>query len=225
MSLQPTLEQEKIILEPSNIVVIAKPGSGKTFTLSKKIKCILPELPYYKGVIAISFTNKASDELERRCLSSGVDAKSSFFGTLDSFYLAEIIFPFGIHLFGMPENELNVITLKELRDNDPEFLKSFSKDQGITDAIISEIQNIYLDGNIILETIGPLAIYVYDHSFSCRRYIRAKYTHVFVDEYQDCDKYQHDFFIRLVNLGLKGIAVGDTDQSIFAFAEGVRKVV
>jgi superfamily I DNA/RNA helicase len=218
MSLQPTLEQEKIILEPSNIVVIAKPGSGKTFTLSKKIKCILPELPYYKGVIAISFTNKASDELERRCLSSGVDAKSSFFGTLDSFYLAEIIFPFGIHLFGMPENELNVITLKELRDNDPEFLKSFSKDQGITDAIISEIQNIYLDGNIILETIGPLAIYVYDHSFSCRRYIRAKYTHVFVDEYQDCDKYQHDFFIRLVNLGLKGIAVGDTDQSIFAFA-------
>lgn len=33
----PTSEQEKIILEQSSCVVIARPGSGKTFTLSHKI--------------------------------------------------------------------------------------------------------------------------------------------------------------------------------------------
>ena len=49
--------------------------------LSKNI----PDLPEYKGVIAISFTNKASDELKRRCKQRCADTKQSFFGTIDKF--------------------------------------------------------------------------------------------------------------------------------------------
>ena len=79
---EPTDQQSRIIAETSSCVVIAKPGSGKTFVLSEKIKRIIPGLIDYKGVIAISYTNKASDELKRRCLSGGLDKKCSFFGPL-----------------------------------------------------------------------------------------------------------------------------------------------
>lgn len=61
---QPTDEQKRIIRHDGNIVVTAKPGSGKTYTIVEKIADILPDLPAHKGVIAISFTNKASDELK-----------------------------------------------------------------------------------------------------------------------------------------------------------------
>ena len=50
MTIKLTPEQQKVIDEPGNCVVLAKPGSGKTFTLSIKIKSILPTLPAHKGV-------------------------------------------------------------------------------------------------------------------------------------------------------------------------------
>ena len=62
MTKEPTQEQQMIIDYSRNTVVTAKPGSGKTYTVVEKIFKVLTSLPDYKGVIAISFTNKASDE-------------------------------------------------------------------------------------------------------------------------------------------------------------------
>lgn len=79
---------------------IWKPGSGKTYTIVEKIARVIPDLPEYKGVIAISFTNKASDELKRRCKQRCADTKQSFFGTIDKFYISQIIIPFSSHVTG-----------------------------------------------------------------------------------------------------------------------------
>ena len=54
---EPTDEQRRVLQYDGNIVVTAKPGSGKTYTLVEKIACIIPSLPDHKGVVAISFTN------------------------------------------------------------------------------------------------------------------------------------------------------------------------
>ncbi|HDT7003719.1 TPA: ATP-dependent helicase, partial [Staphylococcus aureus] len=43
-------------------------------------------------------------------------------------------------------------------------------------------------------------------------------THIFIDEYQDCGEIQHKIFLELINHGIKGIAVGDLNQAIFAFS-------
>ena len=109
MNMIPSKEQQNIIDYTNHTVVIAQPGSGKTFTLSKKIVNILDELPDYKGVIAISFTRKSSKELEKRCLYGGINRKGSFFGTMDKFYISEIILPFGRHIWGRPKKELEII--------------------------------------------------------------------------------------------------------------------
>lgn len=64
---EPTNEQKAILNYNGNTVVTANPGSGKTYTVVEKIGKVLHDLPSYKGIIAISFTNKASDELKKRC--------------------------------------------------------------------------------------------------------------------------------------------------------------
>lgn len=110
---EPTQEQLEVLEHTGNIVVTAKPGSGKTFTVVEKIANITPSLPDYQGVIAISFTNKASDELKKRCKQRGVETKQSFFGTIDKFYISQIIIPFASHLTSvMPEYEV-VSALKD----------------------------------------------------------------------------------------------------------------
>lgn len=104
---EPTNEQKAILNYNGNTVVTANPGSGKTYTVVEKIGKVLHDLPSYKGIIAISFTNKASDELKKRCKRKGINAKSSFFGTIDKFYISEIIIPFASHLTHvMPEYQV-----------------------------------------------------------------------------------------------------------------------
>jgi DNA helicase-2/ATP-dependent DNA helicase PcrA len=46
----------------------------------------------------------------------------------------------------------------------------------------------------------------------------ARYTHVFIDEYQDAGSTQHDLFLKLKELGLVAVSVGDADQAIFGYS-------
>lgn len=214
----PTTEQENIINYENNTVVIANPGSGKTFVISEKIKRILPKLLEYQGIIAISYTNKSSEELRKRSIVGGADKKASFFGTIDKFFISEIIIPFGKQLFRPSEKiELKVIKKNELSENESnkidEILTNTSKLENA-----DFICNLFREGNIVLETVGILANFCFDNSMACRKYLRARYTHVFIDEYQDSGVFQHIMFIKLVRLGLIGIAVGDANQSIYEFS-------
>jgi superfamily I DNA/RNA helicase len=163
--LKPTIEQESIINHVGHTVVIAQPGSGKTFTLVTKIIRVLKELKEYQGVIAISYTRKASRELEKRCLQGGIEKKGTFFGTMDKFYLVEIVMPFGRHIFGRPKKEIEVI------EKDHEVLKGYvssadaenMKDNKFTSWANKNVQllkRLYLDGYIILDAVPFLALYL-----------------------------------------------------------------
>ena len=63
-----------------------------------------------------------------------------------------------------------------------------------------------------------LACHVLDKSIACQKYLMARYRAVFIDEYQDSGYFQHQLFLKLKALGLTSVAVGDSDQSIYAFA-------
>lgn len=216
----PTDEQTRIIGETANCVAIAGPGSGKTRTLAWKIQKAIIDLPFYRGVIAISFTNRASDELKRRCLETGVENKGCFFGTIDKFRLAEIIIPFGPYLFGRPQRQLRVIKLDEVAGGE-DFRRVLEMDveELLKSECPEELSRAFAEGKVILETFGVLALVVLQRSVACQRYLRARYSHIVIDEYQDCDKWLHALFLTLEQMGLRAIAVGDVAQSIFAFAQ------
>lgn len=214
----PTLQQKKIIEHDGNLVIIAKPGSGKTFVLSQKIQNILPTLKKYKGVIAISFTNKASKELEERSLPLGVDRKQSFFGTIDKFSISEIIIPFGKHIFG----EFDIEEYKTIKLDDIE-TRTLSKDLKFDELQSDQIEEIttFLNQGIIpMDLDSVIALYIIKNSVAAQNYMKARYSHIIIDEYQDSRLAQHQLFKYLVALGMTGIAVGDINQSIYAFAGG-----
>lgn len=85
-------QNEIINADERKIVVSAGPGSGKTFTLVKRLEKKFNETENYKAIIT-SFTKEASNQLrDRTCNIDGIN--ESYIGTLDSFIMKEIILPY-----------------------------------------------------------------------------------------------------------------------------------
>jgi superfamily I DNA/RNA helicase len=216
----PTEEQQNIIDASGHIAVVARPGSGKTFVLSEKIRELLPIMDNHEGVIAISFTNKASKELKDRSLKGNFDKKESFFGTIHKFYISEIILSFGKQIFGLPENKIEILDITQvtLENDEKTYLEYIEKNfDSSNSSHVDYLMLLFIQGTIYLNLIEVFAIYIYDHSIACRNYLKSKYKYVIIDEFQDCGKEQFEVFMKLKNLGLTAIAVGDLDQSIYEF--------
>lgn len=219
--MKPTDQQNLILDYDGNSVVIAAPGSGKTFVLSQKIKQNLKSLHDHQGIVAISYTNKASNELKSRSLSNGEKPKSSFFGTIDKFNLSEIIVPFAKQLFGIPKKEITITkhsSLPNEEKDDFDWANRNLKLKQLDDNRIDVLKNYFLKGIILIETIGVFADFVFSNSPACQNYIKARYKYIYIDEYQDSGFEQHQIFLKIMGLNITAIAVGDLNQSIYAFS-------
>lgn len=220
----PTKIQDTIIRCDGNVVVLASPGSGKTFVLSEKIRRVLKDniALDYQGVIAISYTRKASINLKKRTLGDGMLSKNSFFGTIDNFCLTQIIETFGCYTFGHSSKDIEVKGLNELDNNGKnlfEWIKEIHPDYDDIEATqIEDLKALFFQGYVLVESLELLALYIIKNCPACRKYLQARYKYVFIDEFQDADTYTNELFLLLLELGLKGIAVGDVNQSIFGFA-------
>jgi len=225
--LSPTKQQEIIINYDGNAVVIAAPGSGKTYVLSQKIKSNLKILQEHEGLIAISYTNKANYpkafEYDMKALNAYKEAgiKKGMARTIDKFYISEIIIPFGKQIWGIPKDTIQVITIDSLPDIEKELFNWFKRgiklDQ-LNNEQIKQLSRYFLNGIILIETIGLIANYVFDNSLACKNYIHSRYKYIYIDEYQDSGYEQHQLFLKINSLNIKAVAVGDLNQSIYAFS-------
>ncbi len=220
----PTDIQRKIINNPGNTVVLASPGSGKTFVMSEKIKKVLNDgnLLDYQGIIAISYTRKASANLKTKSLTLGIDRKNSYFGTIDSFCLTQIVLPFGRFLFGHPQKNVVPVALKDLvteRQSDYVWISNKHPEYDeINELAWDNIKALFLEGYVLIESLELVALFLIKNSKACRMYLSSRFRYVFIDEYQDADCYTDGVFHELLNLGMNGVVVGDVNQSIFGFA-------
>jgi DNA helicase-2/ATP-dependent DNA helicase PcrA len=217
-----TDDQLAAINSEQNMVITACPGSGKTTVIVEKIRKEIPLLNNFQGVIGITFTVKASKELKKKCGKDAFDIKSSFFGTIDHFCLSEIIFPFANRIFGRTANNIECKTYNDI----DECYKEAIPDLSIPDTVFStseyqlyhsEFERHYQSGFVLLEAIGVIANHIINNSLACKRYITSRYSSLYVDEYQDSSEPQHQLFLALLNAGLKATAVGDVQQSIYAW--------
>ena len=225
--MEPTPIQRDIIQEEGNTVVLAMPGSGKTFVLSEKIRRILESdlLKDYQGVIAISYTRKASGHLKCKTLQNGTNEKNSFFGTIDSFCLTQIILPFGHYVVGYPKNEVVPITESDLNSDkkiDFEWINKIHPDyEDINESTWENLYGLFKDGKVLVSSLELMALHIIKDCLACRAHLKARFKYVFIDEFQDADTYTNGIFLELIGLGLIGNAVGDVNQSIFGFAHKV----
>lgn len=91
-------EQSEAVREENSLLLIACPGSGKTRTLTYKIAYELSRLQCKRQYIgALTYTNRAADEIHERIEGLGVDTTQLWIGTIHSFCLEWILKPYGIY--------------------------------------------------------------------------------------------------------------------------------
>ena len=80
-------EQQRRIVEHADgpMLVVAGPGSGKTRVLTERIRRLLTEIPGHFRILALTFTNKAANEMKDRLSDLGDVRQRAFIGTLHSF--------------------------------------------------------------------------------------------------------------------------------------------
>lgn len=235
------LEQEKIInANDKYIFVSACPGSGKTYTIVKKIENELNKIENYQGIIACSFTREAAEELKSR-IDKKLNIENSFIGTIDSFVKDVICMFVNRALFLNNLFEKQVIINKQIifpeeniKINDNYIIKSNGKP-----LTINELTKYY-DQNQSLRKIGKKYSYYwleklkknqYEISFPSyffaakiikmklfQDWFNSKFTTLYVDEAQDLNYFQHYFFKTIKeNTNINIVMVGDANQSIYQF--------
>ena len=92
-------EQEEAIYNENSILLIACPGSGKTRTITYKIAYELSKLESNKQyIVAITYTNRAADEIKERIELLGVDTEQLWIGTIHSFCVEWILKPYHMYI-------------------------------------------------------------------------------------------------------------------------------
>ena len=98
-------KQQEIVDATGNVVINACPGSGKTFSVAARISHLLKNKSFHhQGIAAISFTNTAWKEIEKKLIDDfNIDVPirfPHFLGTIDSFINTYIFLPYGHLVMG-----------------------------------------------------------------------------------------------------------------------------
>lgn len=200
MKLSPV--QKEIVETSGNLIVRASAGTGKTFTMVNKIAKEIDDNHTHKVIAAITFTIKAAQEIKDRL---SVDISQHFIGTNNSFVIEEVIKPFMKDVYGA-DFDLDMSTDYSVKVNT--FQEGIEKvrNEGILCSYKDNKNNFIFD----------LAQVIVKKSLACKLYLQAKYFKIYIDEYQDCDKSMHDFFMYLCDeLNIETFIVGDEKQSIY----------
>jgi DNA helicase II / ATP-dependent DNA helicase PcrA len=232
---QTNAEQRSAILhDDSPLLIVAGPGTGKTHTLTRRIARSALGLTPPKRCLAITFTNKAAEELRLRIGRFGDEVASNVFaGTIHAFCLM-LLRDHGAAIglaptvsIATPE-ELTAIaaqawpqaTVVERRalieetsrckgrcpgeEGDPDFVASF-------DAALAARNR--LDFDSILRKVHELLTVRPDVLAE----LHKNFPFIFIDEYQDLSEIQHALVVLLAGSSGTVTAIGDPHQAIYGF--------
>src|ERR1019366_3863748 len=86
MSVRLTALQRQVVEHgEGGLLVVAGPGSGKTRVLTERVRLLLSDSSQHFRVLALTFTNKAANEMKERLNDVPDILKRAFVGTLHSF--------------------------------------------------------------------------------------------------------------------------------------------
>jgi len=225
--------QWQAVISPSAYLLIsAGPGTGKTHTLAYRICHILSKCQKGERVLAITFTNKASQEMQKRLENfSAGNPRLVDVSTFHAFCLSclrEFVLltklPQGFEVASVsdtqdlakeiwsdiPSKEYKerleaIARYKNLLDQDPPFY--FDHYQ----------QALRKKGLLDFDDILWGALYLFRHEKSVLKTLQARYRAVCVDEYQDINRVQHEILKVLVQGRVELTAIGDPRQAIYGF--------
>jgi len=238
MSILDTLDdlQKKAVLAKSPTLINAAAGSGKTRCLIAKIIHLIEQGASSDQICAITFTNKAANEMKKR-LKDKVPLRGMQVSTIHSLcvrviktfikhtYLKQ---PFSIY---DDSDQLSIIKTvvksKELPGDPQEYLQKISKIKtslsenklkGDLEIVYKSYQNILFKNNAC--DFDDLLVNAY-HCLTnkdCANYFSDLWPHILVDEFQDTSVIQYNIISMMHSSKSQTLfVVGDYNQSIYGW--------
>ena len=221
VELVPLPPQRRAIEAPLGpVLVVAGPGAGKTFCLTARIQHLIDSGFNPHRICALTFTNRAAEEIATRLGSGDV-----WRGTIHSFclqLLREFHDAAGLRKgFGVADEDYQRVILSRLRvpaDRRGQLLTLFGRHRFQSYRLTANDQRLFhdykswlaqrnmVDFDELITRAEPLASRIAD-----------RWDYLLVDEFQDVNAVQYDFLKKLAQPHNNVFAVGDDEQSIFAW--------
>lgn len=237
-------QREAVLHTGSPLLILAGAGSGKTRVITTKIAYLIDELDIDpRSILAVTFTNKAADEMHQRVLAMASDARGVMIRTFHSF--GAWLLRRNAHLMGLNSNfsiydDEDALTL--LHSLYPKYKRrellpyirmiSRAKDYGLRpddelhsighDPMLPEMYAAYETrlreiGNADFGDLIIRPVELLQENREVRERLQSRFRVILVDEYQDSNVAQYELLKQLHGTDTYLCVVGDDDQSIYRF--------
>lgn len=242
---QAAQRQQAVVDAPANLYVRACPGAGKTRTVVDRFTRVANS-DGARAVAVISFTNRASDEVSRRCAAHGqpgLPCYPNFVGTFDRFIATYIVRPFGqlggpiriIDSWEALEVQIGAYGVQGTVSLDhfevsPDGVLRFerqSRDPAAEGQALKRLetnaQQRYLElreqGYLTCADARSYALQLLGDQPEIAALLRERFAEIIIDEAQDCSDEELELLRRLRDVGLPLVVVCDPHQSIYEWRD------
>lgn len=238
-------QQQAVTHLGSPLLVIAGAGSGKTGVITHKIAYLIKEAGYRADTIyAVTFTNKAAREMAERSRKllgkaskglsistfhrlglnllqqeyahAGLRARFTVFDAQDNLSL--------IKALSKSQDTLQVQALKntlsyfKMHHLLPEHIHPQDEHQRLAAAVYAKYQDKLKAYNAVdFDDLLLIPLRLLKENSEVRQRWQSKVRYLLIDEYQDTNRCQYELIRALTGSGEAFTAVGDDDQSIYAW--------
>lgn len=241
-------EQEEAIMHRDGpAMVLAGPGSGKTYVITNRVKALIDEYGVKpEQILVVTFSKAAAVEMKERFeMLTGGQRLPVRFGTFHSvfFQILRLAYHYEVKDIATPALKYRFLeeTLNETGyevDDKKEFLSDIEKEisrvkgEGIeidcyfSSACSAEIfQKMYRGYQEKLQRhrcldFDDMVVYTYQllkEREDIRRRWQAQFRYLLIDEFQDINRLQYETVCMLAEPENNLFIVGDDDQSIYGF--------
>jgi DNA helicase II / ATP-dependent DNA helicase PcrA len=238
-------EQKTAVDTGGHVLLTACPGSGKTRVLTFKVAQELKSLSSNKKrIIALTFTNRAAEEIKRRITKLDIDTSQLWSGTIHAFCSEWILRPYAGYL---DELKNGFVIADEYKSE--ELMSGLKTDYGFAfwesittrllpdgnlaepnrkyHNLLNEYHQLLLEEGLI--DFDQMLYYAYalvNRFPKIAKTLNNIFQLICVDEYQDTQQLQYDILSKIISANdgkTRIFFVGDEDQAIYGSLGGVAK--
>jgi DNA helicase II / ATP-dependent DNA helicase PcrA len=240
-------DQQKAVESASRAIIIqAGPGTGKTRTLTAKIAYLISEKGIDPGsILALTFTNKAAKELEKRIqnyLPGDRRSKNPVTAATFHAFCLKLLKEYKGFDAAIADEDVRMSLIKESMGGKAKKAEIHSADHliGICKqnllapeddlekaagkavpegfrAVYTHYLNLCKERNVAdFEDLIFLTVRMLNEKEKILSDVRRRYRYLFIDEYQDLNYGQYEL-VKLLSRENHIVVIGDPDQSIYGF--------
>lgn len=228
------------------LMVLAGPGSGKTFVITHRIRYLIEHLHIAPtNILVVTFSRAAAMEMKERFLKLGIYSEMPSFGTFHSIFfdilkkaygytgnqvlkederyriMKDILFGRNLNLEDV--NEMSSVLLSEISVIKSERIDiRYYYSKHISAEVFRDIYREYEEkisqiGKIDFEDMLYMTYDLLQQREDIRKILENKYRYILVDEFQDINVLQYEIIKMIAGERANLTIVGDDDQSIYRF--------